>query len=82
MEHERLKFKIVIADGADSEILARVAHLDIAGSATWPRSPNTRSATSSCATAPAMIERHDGKSPPDTSVSVRRATAPNAPISM
>jgi hypothetical protein len=33
MEHERLEFKIVMADDADSEILARLAHLDIAGSA-------------------------------------------------
>jgi hypothetical protein len=30
MEHERLEFKIVMTDGADSEVLARAASLDLA----------------------------------------------------
>jgi hypothetical protein len=33
MEHECLEFKIVMEDGPDLEVLARVSALDIAGSA-------------------------------------------------
>jgi hypothetical protein len=33
MEHEKLDFKVVMADGANAEILARAASLDIAAAA-------------------------------------------------
>ena len=33
MEHESLEYKIIMADGADSEVLARAASLDIAAAA-------------------------------------------------
>jgi hypothetical protein len=32
-EHERLEFKIVMDDGPNTEVLARLAHLDLAGPA-------------------------------------------------
>jgi hypothetical protein len=31
MEHESLEFNIVMDDGPNTEVLARVAHLDLAG---------------------------------------------------
>jgi hypothetical protein len=58
MEHERLEFKIVMADGADSEILARAAALDIAGSAYMAkRNIQLRHGAR-------IIERHHGEPPP------------------
>jgi hypothetical protein len=33
MEHESLEFKIIMDDGPDTEVLARLAHLDLAGPA-------------------------------------------------
>jgi hypothetical protein len=33
MEHEPLEYKIVMDDGQDSEVLARLAHHDLAGPA-------------------------------------------------
>jgi hypothetical protein len=64
MEHERLEFKIVMADGADSEILARAAALDIAGSAYMASIAKYPKRNIQLRHGARVIEQHDGEPPP------------------
>jgi hypothetical protein len=64
MEHERLEFKIVMADGADSEILARAAALDIAGSAYMASIAKYPKRNIQLRHGARIIERHHGEPPP------------------
>jgi hypothetical protein len=61
MEYERLEFKVVMADGADSEILARAAALDIAGSAYMASIAKYPKRNIQLRHGARIIERHDGE---------------------
>jgi hypothetical protein len=63
-EQESLEFKIVMDDGPNTEVLARLAHLDLAGSAYRAavlKYPNRNVYLRHGAR---IIERHDGEPPP------------------
>jgi hypothetical protein len=63
MEHERLEFKICMDDGPNTEVLARLAHLDLAGPAYRAavlKYPNRNVYLRHGAR---IIERHDGEPP-------------------
>jgi hypothetical protein len=64
MEHERLEFKIVMADGPDTEVLARLAHLDIGGSAYMASIAKYPKRNIQLRHGARIIERHDGEPPP------------------
>jgi hypothetical protein len=59
MEHESLEYKIVMDEGTGSEVLARLAHLDIAGPVLKYPQRNVQLRHGA-----RIIERHDGAPPP------------------
>jgi hypothetical protein len=60
MEHESLIFKIVMEDGPDLEILARVSALDVAGSAYMASIAKYPKRNIQLRHGARIIERHDG----------------------
>ena len=52
MELESLEYRIVMEDGRDTEVLGRLANVDMATAAYMAAIAGTRSGTSPCATAP------------------------------
>jgi hypothetical protein len=64
MEHERLEFKIVMEDGSDLEVLARVSALDIASSAYVASIAKYPKRNVQLRHGARIIERHDGEPPP------------------
>ena len=64
MEHESLEYKIVMADGAHSEVLARLAHLDLAGPAYRAAVLKYPNRNVQLRHGARIIERHDGDPAP------------------
>jgi hypothetical protein len=65
VEHENLQFKIVMDDGSNTEVLAQLAHLDLAGPAYMAamlKYPNRNIALRQGAR---IIERHEGEPAPE-----------------
>ena len=65
MEHERLEFKIVMTDGADSEVLARAASLDIAAAAYLAAVTKHPLRNVQLRQGAQVIKRHDGEPQPE-----------------
>lgn len=63
MEHEFLDYKIVMDDGPDTEVLARLAHLDVAGPVQGGRLKIPQ-AQHSAGHGARTIERHEREPPP------------------
>jgi hypothetical protein len=64
MEHESLEYKIVMTDGPDTEVLGRLAHLELTGAvymAAIARYPNRNIALRQGAR---IIKRHDSEPKP------------------
>ena len=64
MEHESLEFKIVMDDGPDTEVLARLAHLDLAGPAYRAAVLKYPKRNIAVRHGARIIERHEGEPPP------------------
>jgi hypothetical protein len=65
MEHESLEYKIVMADGADSEVLARAASLDIAAAAYMAAVAKHPLRNIALRQGAQVIKRHDGEPKPE-----------------
>jgi hypothetical protein len=64
MEHESLNFKIVVDDGPNTEVLARLAHLDLAGPAYRAAVLKYPKRNIALRHGARIIERHEGEPPP------------------
>jgi hypothetical protein len=65
MEQESLNFKVVMADGADTEILARAASLDIAAAAYMAAVAKHPLRNVQLRQGAQVIKRHDGEPQPE-----------------
>jgi hypothetical protein len=63
MEHANLEFRIVTGDGPDTEVLARLAHLDLAGPAYRAAVLKYPNRNVQLRHGARIIERHDGEPP-------------------
>jgi hypothetical protein len=64
MEHESLEFKIVMDDGPNTEVLARLAHLDLAEPAYRAAVLKYPKRNIALRHGARIIERHEGEPPP------------------
>jgi hypothetical protein len=67
MEHEKLEFKIVMGDGPDSRVLARLAHLDLSMAAFMAAVTRFPNRNINLLDGASVIKRHDGESKPEPS---------------
>jgi hypothetical protein len=71
MEHESLEFKIVMDDGPDTEVLARLAHLDLAGPAFMAAVFKYPKRNIALRQGARIIKRHDGEPAPPPPIEPR-----------
>jgi hypothetical protein len=77
MEHESLEFKIIMDDGPDTEVLARLAHLDLAGPAYRAAVFKYPTRNIALRHGARIIERHEGEPPPCCSAGACRSRLGN-----
>ena len=65
MERERLEFRVVLQDGADAEVLARLAHLDIATAAFKAAVVRHPGRNLELRHGSRLVARHDGEPKPE-----------------
>jgi hypothetical protein len=71
MEHESLDYKIVMDGGPDTEVLARLASLELAGPALHGGDRQVPSRNIALRRGAQVIKRHDGKPKPEPPILAR-----------